>query len=126
MRVCVPSMGVGGLDDYICEHFGRAPTFTIVDTETGEVKVIRNESEHMGGRGKPPELIAKAGVEAVVCSSLGPRAIATLRELGIKVYVGAKGKVRDALRLLQHGNLVEATEASACGRRRYEDRCAHF
>jgi hypothetical protein len=46
LRVCVPTLGWDGLDDYVCEHFGRAPTFTIVDLATGKVEVIPNTSEH--------------------------------------------------------------------------------
>ncbi len=119
MKVCVPSMEIGGLDDYICEHFGRAPTFTVVDLDTGEVEIIPNTSEHMGGIGKPPELIAKAGVDVMICSNLGPKAIAMFRQLGIKVYVGASGKVRDAIRLWQEGRLMEGTEAIACSEHRH-------
>ena len=26
MKVCVPTMGNTGLDEAICQHFGRAPT----------------------------------------------------------------------------------------------------
>ncbi|RLI74213.1 dinitrogenase iron-molybdenum cofactor biosynthesis protein, partial [Archaeoglobales archaeon] len=74
MKVCVPSYK-GGLDDFVCEHFGRATTFTIYDTETGEVSVVRNTSEHFGGFGKPPELLRKIGVDVIVCSGMGARAI---------------------------------------------------
>lgn len=51
MKVCIPTYGKSGLNDQVNEHFGRAPTFTIVDTDNMEVKVIENRSEHMGGSG---------------------------------------------------------------------------
>ncbi|HQQ37231.1 MAG TPA: NifB/NifX family molybdenum-iron cluster-binding protein, partial [Methanothrix sp.] len=41
------------MDEAICQHFGRAPTFTIVDLDHQEIKVLPNVSEHMGGKGLP-------------------------------------------------------------------------
>ncbi|MFZ2070254.1 MAG: NifB/NifX family molybdenum-iron cluster-binding protein [Halobacteriota archaeon] len=38
MRICIPTLGNGGLDDLVSEHFGRAPAFTIVDIGKNEVK----------------------------------------------------------------------------------------
>ncbi|MCI0497376.1 MAG: NifB/NifX family molybdenum-iron cluster-binding protein [Thermoplasmata archaeon] len=96
------------------EHFGRVPTYTIVDTETGEVRVIANTSEHMGGQGYPPHIIAEAGADALVCSNLGRRAIAMFSELGLEVYVGATGTVRDAVDRYTSGRLQHATENTAC------------
>jgi predicted Fe-Mo cluster-binding NifX family protein len=30
MKLCIPTLGNGGLDDFVSEHFGRALTFTVV------------------------------------------------------------------------------------------------
>ena len=49
MKICIPTMGEGGMQEAICQHFGRAPTFTIVDLDSGAIKVLPNVSEHMGG-----------------------------------------------------------------------------
>ncbi len=113
MKLCIPSYR-GGLDDYVCEHFGKAESFTIYDTESGEVKVLRNTSEHFGGVGRPPELIKAAGADAVICSGMGARAIALFKSYGIKVYMGASGTVRDAIEQFTAGKLVEADEAMGC------------
>jgi predicted Fe-Mo cluster-binding NifX family protein len=113
MKICVPSCR-GGLDDFVCEHFGRADSFTIYDTETGEVEIVRNTSEHFGGFGRPPELIRAKGVDAVICSGMGAKAIALFKSFGIKVYMGATGTVRDAIEQFLAGKLVEADEAMGC------------
>ncbi|HEU67830.1 MAG TPA: dinitrogenase iron-molybdenum cofactor biosynthesis protein [Candidatus Acetothermia bacterium] len=107
MKVCVPSEGAGGLDDLVGEHFGRVPTYTVVDTETGEVEVLANESEHMGGTGLPGQLLADAGVNVVLCAGLGRRALALLHERGIEVRTGASGTVRDAIEAWKKGRLSE-------------------
>lgn len=119
MRVCVPTSSEGGLEDSVCEHFGRAPTYTVIDTDTGEVKVIRNRSEHMGGSGKPPEQIAGAGADVLICSGLGPRAIDMLASYGIAVYVGACGTARDALEAYKRGELTPASPEYACREHRH-------
>ena len=68
-------MGGAGLHALAGEHFGRVPTYTIVDLETDEVMVIPNTSHHTGGQGDPPEIMAKEGVHIMICQGLGRRAI---------------------------------------------------
>ena len=114
MKICVPTLGNKGLDEDIGEHFGRVPTYTLVNTETNEIKIIDNVSEHMGGQGYPPEIIAKTGAEVLICRGLGRRAIMMFDEFGIKVYVGASGTVRDALKLWEQNELIPASENNAC------------
>lgn len=114
MRISVPSMGNKGLDERVGEHFGRVPAYTVVDTETDAVETISNTSEHMGGTGYPPELMVKAGVNVMVCGGLGRRAIMMFEEMGIRVFVGASGTVRDAVSAFQAGALEEATDENAC------------
>ncbi len=105
MRVCVPSAGGGGLEDLVGEHFGRSPTYTIYDTETGAVEVLPNTSEHMGGVGLPAELLAQAGVDVVICSGIGRRAVELLESYGIEVVTGASGTVGEAIRAWREGRL---------------------
>ncbi len=119
MRICVPTSSEGGLQDRVAEHFGRAQTYTVVDTDTGHVTVVRNNSEHMGGMGKPPEQIAATGAQALVCSGLGPRAIDMLGSYGIAVYVGAAGTVEETVEAYKKGLLEPATEETACKEHRH-------
>lgn len=119
MKVGIPTMGNRGIEEIVSEHFGRAPTYTIVDSETDSVDIIDNRSEHMGGTGKPPEPLARAGVEVMLCSGLGPRAISMFESYGIEVYVGAAGTVSDALKSWKNGALQEATDANACKEHRH-------
>jgi predicted Fe-Mo cluster-binding NifX family protein len=118
-RICIPTLGKNGLSEEVSEHFGRAPTFTIVDLETNQVKVVENRSEHFGGMGKPPEIIAMLNVDAVLCSNLGPRAIQMFEQKGIMVYVGASGTVREAIQAFQNGMLQPATDENACKQHRH-------
>lgn len=114
MKLCIPSMGTAGLEDYVSEHFGRAPSFTVVDMAENEVKIVQNTSEHFGGQITVPELVAATGAEILLCGGIGPRAISAFEALGIEVYVGVRGTVRDAVSAFQTGQLSEATDADAC------------
>ena len=114
MKVCLPTMGDKGLEDVVGEHFGRVPFYTIVDNETNEVQVLRNTSEHMGGRGYPPEIMARAGVDVMICAGLGHRARMMFEGMGIMVYVGARGMVRDAIDRWENNGLMAATDENEC------------
>lgn len=114
MKIGIPTLGNGGLSEEVSPHFGRAPTFTLYDTETGAVEVVRNTSEHMGGHGKPPEMLRQHNVSVMVCSGLGPRAIGMFESYGVRVFVGASGTVQDSIDLWKEGVLQEATDENAC------------
>ncbi len=114
MKVCVPTAGDEGLEDVVGEHFGRVPFYTVVDTETDEIEVLRNTSEHMGGQGYPPEIMAKVGVDVMLCGGLGRRAIMMFEDMGIMVYVGAYGKIKDAIGMWENNKLQAATDENAC------------
>jgi len=119
MRISVPSMGNKGLEDMIGQHFGRVPTYTIWDSETEKVEIVPNTSEHMGGTGLPPELMNAHKVDIMLCSGLGQRAVKMFEELGIMVYVGAMGTVKDTIEAWKRGELQEVTDETACQEHRH-------
>lgn len=66
MKISIPSNSKGGLEDQVGQHFGKALNYTMYDTETGEVLIIPNTSEHNGGVGLPPELMAQNGINVML------------------------------------------------------------
>ena len=110
MKVCIPTMGKLGIDEEVGQHFGMAPTYTIVDTETNEVDIIDNTSDHMGGQGHPPEIISQTGAQTMLCGGLGGRTIMLFMNLGIEVYVGASGTVKETIQLWEDGKLQKVTD----------------
>jgi len=125
MKICIPTIGENGLDDVVGEHFGRVPSYTIINLDTNEVKVIPNTSEHMGGQGQPPQIMAQEGVNVMICRGLGRRAITMFEELGIDVYIGASGTVRDAINAFKSGELQKAGIDDACGRHAFRNHHHH-
>lgn len=125
MKICIPTMGENGLNNLVGEHFGRVPTYTIVDLDTNDVKVIPNTSHHMGGQVDPPEIMAREGVDVMICQGLGRRAITMFEEFGIEVYIGASGTVKDAVTAFKQGRLQKANVNDACGKHAFRDRHYH-
>jgi predicted Fe-Mo cluster-binding NifX family protein len=90
MRIAVPCVESRG--KYILvSHFGRAPSFAIVDVEGDKynlVEIFRNEyitREHGRGVALVNELIAR-GVNALLTLEIGYGAYYKVRESGIKIY----------------------------------------
>ncbi len=121
-RVCIPTAGRGGLDDLVGEHFGRVPTYTIYDSESGAVEVVDNTSEHAGGRGLPADILSSLGIDVLLCSGLGRRAIGILNTNGIDVCVGQSGTAREAVEAWKGGRLSGASDEDACQQHAFRDR----
>jgi predicted Fe-Mo cluster-binding NifX family protein len=120
-RICVPTSGRGGLDDAVGEHFGRVPTYTLFDTETNDVDVVQNTSEHAGGSGLPAEILANHGMDVLLCRGLGRRAIEMLTERGIGVCIGASGTVRETIDAWKAGALANAGATDGCQQHAFHD-----
>ncbi len=114
MRLSIPVMDRSGLSSAVGAHFGKVPCYAVVDTEEGSLRFVDNTSEHLGGVGMPPEILAKEGVHVVLCGGLGPKAVDMCVSLGMQVFVGAKGTVQDALDAYGSGNLSRADHDNAC------------
>lgn len=103
--IAIPTQGNRGLDDRICENFGKAPTFTLLNTDTGGLTIFDNTSDHMGGKVGPPELVRSIGADTITVSSLGAKDAKRCSELGITVLCGASGSVREVLEQVRGGTL---------------------
>ena len=42
MRICIPTERDDGAASPLSRHFGRAPLFSIVDTDTGSIETLAN------------------------------------------------------------------------------------
>jgi predicted Fe-Mo cluster-binding NifX family protein len=112
--IAIPTQGNRGMDDQVHEHFGKAPTFTLLNLETGGLTIIDNTSDHMGGTVSPPELIRSIGADTVAVGHLGAKAADRCAELGIIVLCGASGSVRDVMRQVKDGLLSPPSSGTTC------------
>ena len=114
MKISIPVMDRSGLSSTVGQHFGKVPDYAIIDTDNDELSFLENTSEHRGGVGMPPELLAKAGVHVMLCAGLGPKAVVMLSSLGIQVFVGAKSTVGETMEAYKAGKLTRADHENAC------------
>lgn len=115
MKLCVPTMDNRGLQGMPSDHFGSAPFFTFVDTESGSVEAVRNGgAHHVHGACKPLEFLGKRPVDAIVCRGLGQRAFGRLQGAGIDIYVTLERDVGTSVEALKAGRLRQLTSEEAC------------
>jgi len=82
-RIAIPTRGEGGLDDVVSETFGRANTFTVVDSERGKIKkvnVLKNPAvSYKHGAGPiVVKMLLDAGVNTVIAAEFGPGVLSLL------------------------------------------------
>ncbi|MFB6128384.1 MAG: NifB/NifX family molybdenum-iron cluster-binding protein [Halorhabdus sp.] len=115
MLLCVPSRDDGTLGAPISPHFGRAPNYSVYDSNTEEAEVIDNDGQHHGGRRSPPKIIAETSADVLLCGNLGQRAVERFDAMDIEVYCGAEGTVSEAIEQFEAGDLEAATpDGSHC------------
>lgn len=108
------------LDSLFDARFGRASSFCIVDTETGEWQVFDNPAlSASGGAGvQASQFIASQGAQAVVSGAFGPNAYDTLEAANIEMFVAAGDqvyKVSEILDLFKAGKLNQVEAATHKG-----------
>lgn len=124
-RVCIPTAGYGGLNDVVGEHFGRVPTYTIFDSETGQVEIVDNTSEHAGGSGLPADILSALKIDVLLCKGAGRKALDIFSGNGIEVCMGVDGSADEALAAWKAGTLTSATNADACQQHAFHDSEKH-
>lgn len=116
MNVCVPINQDEGLNSPVCGHFGSAPAFLRVDTESGSCEVIsNNNSHHAHGMCQPLQALAGASPDALIVGGIGMGALLKLNAAGIRVFLAAAPTVAENLAALREGRLAEASPETSCG-----------
>jgi predicted Fe-Mo cluster-binding NifX family protein len=115
MRVCIPTTSDAGLSARLSPHFGRAPYYTVVDTDTWAMHAVPNASaEHGHGECRPLAGMQGYAADVVVCRGLGRNALEGLRSGGVEVYVSTEWDVSGALGRFLAGDLEAVTSEEVC------------
>ena len=100
MRIAIPSTDDKGLESYVEEHFGRAQFYTIVEIEGSEIKSVTSLKspyvEHSPG--DIPRFLKENNVDVVLVNRIGRRALTFFDSMGIQVFSGYSGKIRDVIK----------------------------
>lgn len=120
MKVCITSTG-RDISCQVDERFGRCQYFIIVDTDSGEEKILENRGAvSPGGAGiAAAQQVVDQGVEYLITGHVGPNAMEVLSAAGVKIYRGAGMKGADAVESLKAGQLktIESAAPSHYGMR---------
>jgi len=115
MKVCFPTENLMGLDSKVYSHFGSAPGFVIVDTESREVEEIKNgDMQHAHGMCQPLKALGGREVDAVAVGGIGAGALMKLQTQGITVYRAAMGTVDQNMQFILKGILPEFNAKFTC------------
>lgn len=100
MRIAISTDGI-----FVSEHFGRCPSFTLVDIENGKVTKKIEVSNPGHQPGAIPEFLNEKGVNCIVAGGMGMRAISFFEEYNIKAVVGISGKIDEVIEQLKNDTL---------------------
>ena len=103
-RIAVATNGKNGLQDRVSNVFGRAQTFTIIDTEDEEITRVRTienpaSTYHHGAGPIVVKMLIDEGVEVVLAKELGIGASELLKQHEIVVKpANPQTKVQEAIK----------------------------
>jgi predicted Fe-Mo cluster-binding NifX family protein len=113
-----------GIESKVYGHFGSAPGFIIVDTESGESALIDNGNlNHVHGACNPVMALGGKAVAAMVVGGIGGGALAKLNAMGVKVFGAGAPTIKENLALLNDNRLEELSMTNAC--RAHQGGCGH-
>jgi len=115
MNICIPVDEDKGLQSQVCAHFGSAPAFMIVDTDTGACRAIVNGNQHHGhGMCMPLQSLRGERIDGMVVGGIGMGALNKLNASNIKVYVSEHATVGEVVIASKAGRLKLMQPGMAC------------
>ena len=116
MNICIPIEKDEGLDSTVCEHFGSAPVFLVVDSDSGVCRAVANTNQHHGhGMCAPLAALRGERIDAIVVGGIGAGAMGKLAVAGIPVHLARYATVRETVDALVAGTLPVMAPGLACG-----------
>jgi len=126
MKLCFPVEKFHGLKSSVYGHFGSAPSFALVDTDTKEVTEITNrDADHEHGKCSPLKAIDGQSIDCVIVGGIGAGALNKLITMGASVYRAEDGSVSDNLELFEKGSLNRFNPSLVCGGHGKGGGCSH-
>ncbi|HPW18011.1 MAG TPA: NifB/NifX family molybdenum-iron cluster-binding protein [Candidatus Aminicenantes bacterium] len=118
MRIAISTDGGS-----VSAHFGRCPSYTLVDVEDGKV-VERREIPNPGhSPGFLPAYLGERGVTTVIAGGMGPRAQGLFAENGIETIIGVEGPVDEVIDRFIRGALEPGRDLCDHNGHRHEGPC---
>ena len=115
MNICIPVDEDKGLQSQVCAHFGSAPAFMIVDTDSGSCRAIPNNNQHHGhGMCMPLQSLQGEHIDGMVVGGIGMGALNKLNAANIRVYLSEHATVGETVAAFKAGTLKLMQPGMAC------------
>jgi len=126
MKIAFPTQQDKGIESPVYGHFGSAPYFIIVDSDTGSHKAVSNQNlNHSHGSCQPLVALGGNAVDAVVVGGIGGGALMKLQAAGITTFRAVAGSVTENLNLIRGDKLPKFTLDQTCMGHQDDGHCAH-
>jgi predicted Fe-Mo cluster-binding NifX family protein len=126
MKVAFPVQQDQGLESAVYGHFGSAPCFVIVESETGSFETLDNKDmHHSHGQCQPMKALAGNAVDAVVVGGIGAGALRKLQADGVRVFRAVEGSLQENLEFIKAGKLPEFVMNMTCAEHHGQESCVH-
>ncbi|MFA5074163.1 MAG: NifB/NifX family molybdenum-iron cluster-binding protein [Nitrospirota bacterium] len=126
MKICFPVEKDEGINSTVYNHFGSAPAFIIVDSDTNSMVTINNcDQHHAHGACNPMKALDNQKIDALVVGGIGTGALVGLNRTGIRVYRSQAATIQENSAMFKNGTLTELTPDQCCGGHGSGGGCAH-
>lgn len=126
MKICFPVSTPNGMESEVYGHFGSAPVFLVVETDSNKITTISNRDQHhVHGMCNPMKALDNQKVDAIVGGGIGAGALSRLNQLGIKVFRAQALTVKENITMLKTHDLPEFTMSHCCSGHGHISGCKH-
>lgn len=120
MKICFPVIKDEGSNGTIYGHFASAPLFSIIDTETGDSRTVKNcDSTNPDVGCNPFSALRGYQLDAIVAGGIGDDTLRAMNLCGFNVFEACSASIAENLELLKNNDLTPATVLNSRG----EGRC---
>ncbi len=126
MKICFPVESNDGINSKVFAHFGSAPYFMIVDTNSLEWKAITNTNQHHEhGMCRPLAMLGNEQFDGIVVSGIGAGALSKLTAASIKVFQTEYPTILETLEAVKNKRLKEVSPQMTCNNHKSEPNHKH-
>jgi len=126
MKICFPVSKVDGIESEVYGHFGSAPAFLVIETDSNAVTTIHNKDQHHEhGACNPLKALNNQKVDAIVVGGIGGGALNKLKQLGIKVFQSQASTIKENIAMFNKQGLPEFAATHCCPGHGHIGGCGH-
>ena len=126
MKICFPVSKADGMESEVYGHFGSAPAFLVIETDSNTVTTINNKDQHHEhGACNPLKALNNQKVDAIVVGGIGGGALNKLNQLGIKVFQSQASTIKENVAMFNKQGLPEFAATHCCPGHGHIGGCGH-